>query len=144
MTFIKHVILEYLHEKELLSADEESDDGQEACSTPLSDEESDNGQQASSATLELKRLDFQENERARENALCMKELEIKKEELPMQLKLKELEAKTMSPHESHSKSMGFDSSKHIQFAPLFQQREIDKCFLHFEKVATGLEWLSDI
>ena len=52
---IRQVILEHLQEKDLLS-----------------DEESDDGQEASSATLELKRLEFQENERARENALRMK------------------------------------------------------------------------
>ena len=85
----------------------------------LSDEESDDGQQASSATLGLKRLEFQENERARENALYMKELEIKEKELAMQLKLKELEAKPMSPHEPYSKSVGFDISKHIWFVPPF-------------------------
>ena len=121
------MILEHLREEELLS-----------------DEGSDDGQEASSATLELKRLEFQENERARKNALRMKELEIKEKELAMQLKLKELEAKTMSPHEPHSKSMGFDIGKHIRFISLFQEREIDKYFLHFEKVATSLEWPWDI
>ena len=121
------VILEHLREEELLS-----------------DEESDDGQEASSATLELKRLEFQENEGARENALRMKELEIKEKELAMQLKLKELEAKTMSSHEPHSKSAGFDISKHIRFVPPFQEQEIDKYFLHFEKVATSLEWPRDI
>ena len=93
---IHQVILEHLREEE-----------------PLSDEESDDRQEASSATLELKRQEFQENKRARENALHIKELEIKEKELAMQLKLKELEAKTMSPHEPHSKSAGFDISKHI-------------------------------
>lgn len=61
----------------------------------ISDEESDDGQEASSATLELKRLDLQENERARENALRMKELEIKEKEIAIQLKMKELEARTL-------------------------------------------------
>ena len=95
---IRQVILEHLHEEELFS-----------------DKESDNGQGASSTTLELKRLEFQENERARENASCLKELEIKEKELAMQLKLKELEAITMSPYEPHSKLMGFDITKHIRF-----------------------------
>ena len=89
-------------------------------------------------------MEFQENERARENALRMKELEIKEKELAMQLKLKELEAKTMSSHKPHSKSPGFDISKHIQFVSPFQEREIDKYFLHFEKVVTSLEWPRDI
>ena len=61
---IRQVILEHLHEEELLS-DKESEDGQEASST----------------TLELKRLEFRENERTRENTLRMKELEIKENKL---------------------------------------------------------------
>ena len=124
---IRQVILQHLREEKLLL-----------------DEESDNRQEASSGTLELKRLEFQERERARENALRMKELEIKEKELAMQLKLKELEAKTMSPHEPHSESGGFDISKHIQFVPPFQEQEISKYFLHFEKVATSLEWPGDV
>ena len=55
---IRQVILEHLREEELFS-----------------NEESDDGQYASSTTLELKRLEFQENKRARENTLRMKELE---------------------------------------------------------------------
>ena len=94
----------------------------------LSDEESDNRQEANSGTLELKRLEFQERERARENALRMKELEIKEKELAMQLKLKELEAKTMSPHEPHSRSGGFDISKHIQFVQPSKRRKLVNTF----------------
>ena len=54
-----------------------------------------------------------------ENALHMKEFEIKEKELAIQLKIKELEAKTMSPYEPHSKSVGFHISKHILFVPPF-------------------------
>ena len=124
---LRQVILEHLHEEELIS-----------------DEESDEGQEISSATLELKRLEFQENERAGENALHMKELEIMEKEMAMQLKMKKLEAKTLSPHEPPSKLVGFDISKHIRFVPPFQEHEIDKYFLHFEKMATSLEWLRDV
>ena len=48
------------------------------------------------ATVELKKLLIQENERVRENAYAMKELEVKEKELALQLKLKELEAKAVS------------------------------------------------
>ena len=65
----------------------------------------------------------------------MKEFEIKEKELAMQLKLKELEAKTMSLYEPHCELVGFDISKHIWFVPPFWESEIDKYFLHFEKVA---------
>ena len=34
----------------------------------------------------------------------------------------------------------FDASKHIRFVPPFQEKEVDKYFLHFEKVATSLMW----
>jgi len=123
---ICRVVLEHLCEEDLIS-----------------DKEGDDGQETSSATLELKRLEFQENERARENALRMKELEVREKELAMQLKLKELEAQALPTHEATSKPVSFDISKHIRFVPPFQEREIDKYFLHFEKVATSLEWPKD-
>jgi len=122
---IRSVILEHLLEEEIISEDEGE----------LS---------TSSAALELKRLQFQENERVRENALRMKELEIKEKELALQMKLKELEAKAVPSPEPVSKPAGFDISKHVRFVPPFQEREIDKYFLHFEKVATSLEWPKDV
>ena len=35
----------------------------------------------------------------------------------------------------------FDVSKHIRFVPTFNETEVDKYFLHFEKVACSLKWL---
>ena len=74
----------------------------------------------------------------------MKELEIKEKELAIQMKVKKLEAKTISSLESVSKPSGFDISKHVRFVPPFQERGIDKYFLHFKKVATSLEWPEDV
>ena len=34
----------------------------------------------------------------------------------------------------------FDVTKHIRLVPLFQEKEVDKYFLHFEKVAENLNW----
>ena len=34
----------------------------------------------------------------------------------------------------------FDVTKHIRFVPPFQEKEVDKYFLHFEKVAENLNW----
>ena len=34
----------------------------------------------------------------------------------------------------------FDVSEYIGFVPPFQEKEVDKYFLHFEKVATSLMW----
>jgi len=72
----------------------------------------------------------------------LKELELKEKELAMQVRLKELDAKaslTSEPVSSGSKPVGFDISRHVHFVPPFQGCEIDKYFLHFEKVATSLE-----
>ena len=61
----------------------------------------------------------------------------------MQLKLKELE-KTATPIHSPEVSTSFDISKHIRFVPQFQEKEVDKFFLHFEKVATSLAWPKEV
>ena len=34
----------------------------------------------------------------------------------------------------------FDVTKHIRLVPPFQEKEIDKYFVHFEKVAENLNW----
>ena len=34
----------------------------------------------------------------------------------------------------------FDVAKHIRLVPPFQEKEVDKYFLHFEKVAENLNW----
>jgi len=120
---LRQLILDHLHKEELISYDE----------------------QVSSATLELKKLEFQENERARENTLHMKELEAREKELALQVRLKEMKTgPTTQPSDSgSSRPVGFGISKHVRFVPPFQEREIDKYFLHFKKVATSLEWPKD-
>ena len=124
---IRRVILEHLREEEIIS----DEDGDEL--------------EVSRTTIELKKLEFQENERARENTLRIKELEVKEKELALQVKLKELEARAHSTPEPvtdmHAK---FDISKHVRFVLPFQEQEIDKYFLHFEKVATSLDWPKDV
>ena len=34
----------------------------------------------------------------------------------------------------------FDVNKHIRLVPPFQEKEVDKYFLHFKKVAENLKW----
>ena len=74
---IKKLIEEHLIDEELVPEDEE---------LPL----------LSTGLLELKYLEFQEQEKERESQLRMKELEIREKELSIQLRLKELE-KTKEP-----------------------------------------------
>ena len=85
----------------------------------------------------------------RELELREKELEMKDKEMQLQLKLKELELrKTMSsPSDSSpsaSISTSFDVSRQVWLVPQFHEEEVDKCFLHFEKVATTLHWPTEV
>ena len=41
---------------------------------------------------------------------------------------------------SHSRQAEFDVTKQVRFVPPFQETEVDKYFLHFEKVASSLSW----
>ena len=89
--------------------------------------------------LELKRLEFQEKERERDAQLRLKELE-----LSMQLKLKELEVRGNKSSSGGTDEASFDVSKHIKFVPTFSETEVDKYFLHFEKVARSLKWPKEL
>ena len=126
---IKRLITTYLIDEELVP--EEDIEGQLSSSVD-------------SSSLELKRLEFQEQEKARQAQLKLKEPEIWQKELSIQLQLKELEVpepRQKSPSTaSDPRSPVFDISKHIKLVPPFQKREVDKYFLHFEKIATSLEW----
>ena len=87
------------------------------------------------------RLEMEEREREKERER-QERIEIEKEKLEFQFKMKELELqdkikpKTL-PLDS---SKTFDVTKHIRLVPPFQEKEVDKYFLHFEKVAENLKW----
>ena len=68
-------------------------------------------------------------------------MEIREKELAMQVRLEELDAPRASTSTADPK---FDISKQIRFVPPFQEKEVDKYFLHFEKIASSLEWPSDV
>ena len=117
---IRTVLIEHLIDEEIVSEDETV--GVETTSV-----------------VELKRLELREREKERESQLRLKELEFKERELAMQLRIKELELAADTPT-SASGRREFDASKQIRFVPPFQEAEVDKYFLHFEKIASSLEW----
>ena len=81
-------------------------------------------------------------ERAGKLEIEKERLEIEKEKLQFELKMKELELQGKSKSKSLplATSMVFDVTKHIRLVPPFQEKEVDKYFLHFEKVAENLKW----
>jgi len=87
--------------------------------------------------VELKQLEVADREKERKSQLRLKELEIREKELSVQLRLRELEASsppTVTPRTVEPPQ--FDISKQIRFVSPFQEKEVDKYFLHFENIAT--------
>ena len=74
--------------------------------------------------MEKERLEMEEKEKERQYNLRIKELEMQDKVKPKPLDLG-----------SH-----FDVTKHIRLVHPFQEKEVDKYFLHFEKVAENLKW----
>ncbi|XP_074648994.1 uncharacterized protein LOC141904313 [Tubulanus polymorphus] len=62
-------------------------------------------------------------------------LRLKEMELEYDLRLKELEFNS-----NRHRDTDFDVTKHIRLVPAFNEKEIDKYFLLFEKVAVSLNW----
>ena len=93
--------------------------------------------------IEHEKLRLEMEEREKEKQREMEErIEIEKEKLHFELKMKELELEGKSKSKPLSLDSGksFDVTKHIRLVPPFQEKEVDKYFLHFEKVAENLKW----
>ena len=52
-----------------------------------------------------------------------------------------MQEKLECSHPISSSSLKFDVSKYFKLVPPFQEADVDKYFLHFEKVAQNLEGL---
>ena len=76
--------------------------------------------------------------------LKMKELEIRGKELALEYKAKELELMAAKGRTSESSEAPFDVGKHVRFVPPFQETEVDKYYMHFEKIASSLKWPEDV
>ena len=87
------------------------------------------------------RLEIEENEK-KLRLEAEERIEIEKEKLQFELKMKKLELKGKSKSKPLPLDSGksFDVTKHIRLVPPFQEKEVDKYVLHFEKVAENLKW----
>ena len=87
------------------------------------------------------KLEIEENEK-KLRLEAEERIEIEKEKLQFELKMKELELEGKSKSKPLPLDSGksFDVTKHIRLVPPFQEKEVDKYFLHFEKVAENLKW----
>ena len=89
-----------------------------------------------------------EAEKARELRLAelkeareLRELELKAEaDKEAAAREHELKMATLGIHTPKDKSSAFDPARNIRLVPPFQEKEVDKYFAHFEKVADSLNW----
>ena len=52
----------------------------------------------------------------------------------------ELKMASLGKHAPSDEASTFDPARNIRLMPLFQEKEVDKYFAHFEKVADRLNW----
>ena len=98
--------------------------------------------------LEREKIELEKEKLEREERLEIEkekfkfEIEEKERERQFQLRMKEIELNDKSKSKSLplATSTVFDVTKRIRLVPPFQEKEVDKYFLHFEKVAENLKW----
>ena len=82
---------------------------------------------------EREREEREEREKEREREKREKEREF-------QLRMREIEMQERANQPKQKIEYNFDVTKHIRLVPPFQERKVDKYFLHFEKVEENLNW----
>ena len=103
--------------------------------------------------MQKEKLEMEEREKEKERQIQRERLKIeeriqkeklkqaeKEKERECNLRMKELEMQDMAKTKPLDLGTHFDVTKHIRFVPPFQEKEADKYFLHFEKVAENLKW----
>ena len=86
---------------------------------------------------EARKLRALELKAEQEKALLAAEIEAKKEAAAREHELKMASLGKQSPSD---KASAFDPARNIRLVPPFQEKEVDKYFAHFEKVADSLNW----
>ena len=69
---------------------------------------------------------------------------MREKELTLEYKAKWLELHNAKTCTVEVSEVPFDIEKHIHFIPPFQESEVDKYFMHFEKVTTNFKWPEDV
>ena len=81
--------------------------------------------------LAKEKIDMEDREKEKHREM-LERVELEKEKMHYEIKMKELELSSKSmPPVSFDPSKVFDVTKHIRLVPPFQEKEVDKYFLHF-------------
>ena len=88
--------------------------------------------------VQKERMEMEEREKETKRQI---QIEREKIKFDTELRMKELEMQNMSvKRQPLDSGTHFDVTKHIRLVPPFQEKEVDKYFLHFEKVTENLKW----
>ena len=88
--------------------------------------------------MQKERMEMEEREKEKERQM---QIEREKLKFDTELRMKELEMQNMTvKRQPLDSGAHFDITKHIRLVPPFQEKEVDKYFLHFEKVAENFKW----
>ena len=92
--------------------------------------------------MEKEKLAMEEEKLKMEERIQKEKIEQaeKEKERQYNLRMKELEMQDKAKTKPLDLGTHFDVTKHTRFVPPFQEKEVDKYFLHFEKVAENLKW----
>ena len=92
--------------------------------------------------MQNEKLEMEERQKEKERQIQRERLEMEEKEKERQynLRMKELEMQDKVKTKPLDLGSHFDVTKHIRLVPPFQEKEVDKYFLHFEKVAENLKW----
>ena len=90
--------------------------------------------------MEKEKLAMEKEKLYLEERIQKEKLEQAEKERQYNLRMKELEMQDKTKTKPLDLGTHFDVTKHIRLVPPFQQKEVDKYFLHFEKVAENLKW----
>jgi hypothetical protein len=85
-----------------------------------------------------------ERERDREKEREEREFRERENERDREFKLKELELQKENRGYRGSTSVNADVARNIKLVPKFNEKEVDKYFLHFEKIAESMEWQKNL
>ena len=92
----------------------------------------------------LRKLEFENMERQRqfENDERQRQFDLRR--LELELAAKGIQIPTSPGEQSPSHTASRDISRYIRMVPPFSERDVDKYFPHFERVATSLKWPKEI
>ena len=139
--------LDFEHEERRLAREEAREEAQRACEA--AEAEAQRAREAAEAEAQKAReaardLRLAELKEARE----LRELELKAEQEKALLEAEkeaatrehELKMAILGKQSPSDKASAFDPARNIRLVPPFQEKEVDKYFAHFEKVADSLNW----